>query len=291
MLQTELNQSGLVRLEPLLNASQLKKWNQRLDPIFASQDKPRRYATAEDLLKCGLLQDLFQPAVRALINELIPNARVFHLHAYEINARNQQSHIMSENRISGWHRDYDCRPTSINANAEFISLFIYLTDVAADGGAFEISATPLALWPKSLDRQITQRVTGDAGTSFLFNRVFVHRASPNQSSTQRRVLKLSIQPAHLKNNRIHLPQFVSVRAALPLEDHWLQRFFDFAGTANTAAISTTTPAILSKVEHGVHIQLSLLGRCLHLYREFRYLKVLCLLWSGLGRKTQRSDEY
>jgi hypothetical protein len=270
MLKTELNQSGLVRLEPLLNAS---------------QEKPRRYATAEDVLKCGLLQDLFQPAVRALINELIPNARVFHLHAYEINARNQQSHIMSENRISGWHRDYDCRPTSINANAEFISLFIYLTDVAADGGAFEISATPLALWPKSLNRQITQRVTGDAGTSFLFNRVFVHRASPNQSSTQRRVLKLSIQPAHLKNNRIHLPQFVSVRAALSLEDHWLQRFFDIAGTANTAAISATTPALITRVEHGVHIQLSLLGRCLHLYREFRYLKVLCLLWSGFGRKT------
>jgi hypothetical protein len=291
MLQTELNQSGLVRLEPLFNTSQLEKWNQRLDPIFASQDKARRYATAEDLMKCGLLQDLFQPAVRALINELIPNARVFHLHAYEINSRNSQSHIMSENRLDGWHRDYDCRPTSIKANAEFISFFVYLTDVAEDGGAFEISPTPLSLLPKSLDRLPPQRVTGVAGTSFLFNRVFVHRASPNQSPTQRRVLKLSIQPAHIENNRINLPQFVSVRAALPSEDLWLQRFFDITDTPNTPVISSTKPAILPKVEYGVKIQISLLGRCLYLYREFRYLKVLCLRWSGLSGKTQSSDVY
>jgi hypothetical protein len=278
MLKTQLHQTGLVRLAPLLNPEQLERWNQLLDPIFASQTKARRYATADDLMQCGLLADLFQPSVRALIDTLIPDSRVFHLHAYEIDANNSKSHIQSDNKLYGWHRDYDCRPSGLNKAPEFISLFIYLTDVAEDGGAFEICPTPLKLMPLRLHGQHPLKVTGRAGTSFLFNRVYVHRASPNQSPVKRRVLKLSVQPAGFENDRINLPQFVKVRAALPTEDLWLRRFFGIAAKPDIDSTQSSNLASPLTVEYGTPLNLNTHSRLLHLYREFRYLKTLWLHW-------------
>jgi|GEM_PF-2257318 len=288
MLKTQLSQTGLVRLAPLLNQEQLQLWNQLLDPIFANQSKTRRYATAEDLMQCGLLADLFRPEVRALLDALIPNARVFHLHAYEIDAKNSQSHIEGDNQLAGWHRDYDCRPSGLNEKPEFISLFIYLTDVAEDGGAFEICPTPLKLLPLSLHGQLPLRVTGSAGTSFLFNRVFVHRASPNLSSVKRRVLKLSIQPAGFENKRIHFPQFAQVRAALPTDDHWLRRFFGLAVEPDRLAETTLKVDSLAIQEHGAQLNLNWRSRFLHLFRELYYLKTLWLHWR---RFTEKHDAF
>lgn len=286
MLKTQLSQTGLVRLTPLLDAEQLQRWNQVLDPIFSSQTKARRYATAEDLMQGGLLADLFQPSVRALIDTLIPDARVFHLHAYEIDAEKSRSHIQSDNSLDGWHRDYDCRPSGFNKKSEFVSLFIYLTDVAENGGAFEICPTPLKLIPLSLHGQHPLKVTGKAGTSFLFNRVFVHRASPNQSPVKRRVLKLSIQPKDFENDRINLPQFVKVRAVLPTEDIWLRRFFGISAEADVDLTQTGNLASPLIEEYGSRLDLSIHSRLLHLYRELRYLKTLWMHWQKGNQQTK-----
>jgi hypothetical protein len=283
MLKTQLSQTGLVRLTPLLDAQQLQRWNQVLDPIFASQSESRRYATAEDLMRHGLLSDLFKPEVRALIDTLIPDSRVFHLHAYEIDAQKSKSHIEGDNKLEGWHRDYDCRPSGLNKEAEFISLFIYLTDVAEDGGAFEICPTPLRLIPQSLHRLVPLRITGAAGTSFLFNRVFVHRASPNKSPVKRRVLKLSIQPAGFENKRINYPQFVKVRAALPTEDQWLCRFFNRADESGFITTPTASLTAMPVEEYGTRLQLSWSSRYLYLFREIHYLKTLWLHWRSSNK--------
>ena len=84
-----------------------------------------------------------------------------------------------------------------------MSVFLYLTDVGPENGPFE-------LLPRDPELGFAPglpciSVTGPAGFAFAWNRSFYHRAAPNRSPRRRRVLKLSVQPRRLPNDRIDWP--------------------------------------------------------------------------------------
>jgi hypothetical protein len=124
---------------------------------------------------------------------------VYHAHAYEIAGYENQPHIRAR-RLEGWHRDEETISAYSPAWPYHISVFVYLTDVDADGGAFEFCPEPPGRGVRG--GRPAASIAGAAGTTFVWNRSFVHRASPNRSSQRRRILKLSWQPAHLPNDRI-----------------------------------------------------------------------------------------
>jgi hypothetical protein len=221
--QERLLATGIMAIDDPFPPATIASWNAALDPLFDdSHQAHRAYIGADDLLRAGILTEIFTPGLFDLIGGLIPDAIVYHCHTYEIAARQVKSHINAK-RLDGWHRDAETVRAYDPNVLTHLSLFVYLTDVNDEGGAFEF----LPRHPRPPIRAGDEciRVTGPAGTAFVWNRSFYHRASPNRSSTRRRLLKLSIQPARLPNPRIGLPEFQAVRAAIAGTDPNLAAFF------------------------------------------------------------------
>jgi hypothetical protein len=187
-----LSNEGIANFGCLFSPSVVARWNERLDPMFSIGDQVRATLGADVLAAAGVLAEVLTPAVRALIASTAPDARIYHAHAYEIAGQSDKPHVHAE-RMDGWHRDtetiHDFEPT----RARHISLFVYLTDVGDDSGAFEFLPRSPRL-PLGT-RHDAHRVTGPAGTTFAWNRSYYHRASPNLSTVRRRLVKLSWQPS------------------------------------------------------------------------------------------------
>lgn len=217
-----LQTMGITLLPPLLDPVALVRWQSAMDCEFARLGPERSYLDAAWMVTHGLLDEVFSHQLRRLVFELMPDAWVYHCHVYEIPGRQIRPHIHAE-RLSGWHRDDETIVRGGGRETQFISLFVYLTDVGDDAGAFEFLPRPPKL--PFINRQSAVRITGPAGTSFWWNRTYFHRASPNRSPARRRVLKVSIQPRQLHNERLALPEFERAREHLIGTDAFLESLF------------------------------------------------------------------
>ena len=199
-----LAQEGIADLTGLWPVEQVESWNQRVDSLFAAiEDQPRAVLGPDQLVDVGVFHEMFSEPARQLIASVHPSALLYHCHCYETAGGQTKSHI-NEERLDGWHRDYDTLKGFAKNFPNFISIFILLSPVGDDDGAFEFA-------PNSADRikagsDIVQMV-GPIGTAAIWNRCFYHRAAPNRGSRRRRILKISFQPAGLANELIGTDEF------------------------------------------------------------------------------------
>ncbi|ALU45845.1 hypothetical protein [Pseudoalteromonas rubra] len=213
LIRTMYKQHGLLSLSNMYSKETIDDWNHRLDPLFNERATQKRsYVKADELLALGILEEVMSPKLMNTINLLDPCPIFFHCHCFEIEGNSSQNHIGFD-ELDGWHRDhsdpniksvYGCRPSSV---------FIYLSDVPSTNyGSFEIipdyDSGPLE---SDLD---CCNITGDKGTTFLWNRDLYHRPNVNSSPVRRRILKLSIQTNGWANSRIHLDEFKNALSAL-----------------------------------------------------------------------------
>jgi hypothetical protein len=207
--------SGIAQLPDLYSAEQITHMNTILGPFFAGRaDQKRSYAHPDELVDLGLWNDIFSAPLLNALFTIMPDPVLYHAHAYEIAANDSRSHIFSESLL-GWHRDPDS--AYVEGLASHVSIFIYLTNVGAEDGAFEFvpDCSPKK-WLTANAPIISVR--GAPGFSFAWARRYYHRASPNRGPVRRRLLKLSIQKnaylsAHLGNEH-----FKRVLAAIPVGD-------------------------------------------------------------------------
>jgi hypothetical protein len=217
-----LNKHGITRLEPLYCLDTIKTWNYLIDLSMTHKEGPRLYLRADELYQLGILKSLLSPELKHLINGVMPDACLYHLHLYESPGLNNKPHIHSENGLNGWHRDDDCLYAWEPNQFHFISFFIYLTDVVEENGPFEISSLKANQPIKA--KMPSYKVLGKSGTNFLFDRTFWHRATPNQAINNRRVIKLSFQNRYLFNDRIHLPEFNILKKSNLANDPTIQKW-------------------------------------------------------------------
>lgn len=221
-LSSHLQEHAVAAIPSLHSPEQIAHWNTLFTPIYASQQKARRYVDAYQMHELGVFEQIFNPQLQALIYGLIPDAVLFHCHAYEIDASQQQSHILGDNFCDGWHRDWDCLYNLSKSGVQQISLFVYLSDVNEDSGCFEINSKKLGYLPRTFKGSDFFQIKGNAGHTFFFNRVAYHRASPNRSAVPRRVLKISFQSRKLPNVKLALPQFANLRKVISAEQIFLR---------------------------------------------------------------------
>ncbi len=225
-----LTKQGFFQTEFLYSSNLIKEWNTLLDPLFIVQeDKDRAYVKSNRLFELGIIDRVFNEQLKSLLCHLMPDAIFYHCHAYEISS-SAISHIHWGENL-GWHRDEECRSSYNSNQANHISMFIYLTDVEQENGPFEIRLKSPLSYLKLKEKTI--KVIGKAGTTFFFNRFFVHRACPNYSSNRRRVIKFSFQPRRLKNKKINLDEFVKFRQLVFGKNDYLEYLVNPEHPANS----------------------------------------------------------
>lgn len=207
-----LSNEGIADLTGLWPVDAVEDWSRRLDPVFAPKNHERRsYVSADTLVDTGIYAEVFSEPVRRLIAGIQPSALLYHCHSYEIAAQQVKPHVHG-NKPQGWHRDTETLKAFTPDFPTFISIFILLSPVGDDDGAFEFSPHR----PEQGMRPGAEivRLVGPVGTAAIWNRSYFHRASPNRGPVRRRVLKISFQPAGLPNARIGLEEFAKARAKL-----------------------------------------------------------------------------
>jgi hypothetical protein len=184
-----LQTDGILLTDDLFSREELRTFQSILDPLFERKvGEARAYAHPDELLDAGLWPLVFSEKMRSLLFSLMPDPVLYHCHVYEIAGGNPEPHIFGES-LAGWHCDVDQQ--SASDGPTHISLFVYLTDVGPDSGAFEFVPHTGRQWLRPRAPFIS--AFGKAGHTFVWNREFFHRAAPNLSPVRRRLLKLSIQ--------------------------------------------------------------------------------------------------
>lgn len=197
-----LTTDGITLLENLFTPATIQKWNQLLDPHFAKLSHEARSEMENyELYKLGLFNDFFNDEVRFLIYKIMPDAVLFDFHVYETAANQTKSHIVAD-RLEGWHVDVKPLPGLDVKQPHYLSLFVHLSDVRLEDGAFEILPQDPYLPIKSGLNSI--RAVGEKGTAYLWNKAFFHRASPNTGPQRRRMLKVSFQHNYLENDNLKI---------------------------------------------------------------------------------------
>jgi hypothetical protein len=214
-----LGAEGIAQLPPLYDPETIARINAALDPIFkARANEARAYVGVDELVELDLIDTLLGGEMRRTILSIVPDPVLLHCAASEIAAHDTKSHVSSE-RLDGWHRDWETlflrrRPTHV-------SVFVYLSDVGPGDGAFELSPANPAKRLEETSPVVS--MMGPAGTSFVWNRTFHHRASPNRGARRRRIFKLSVQPNafHSRQNGPHPANFHAAMSALPVGDPYM----------------------------------------------------------------------
>ncbi|WP_462165086.1 phytanoyl-CoA dioxygenase family protein [Pseudoalteromonas xiamenensis] len=194
--------NSYISLNPIYSQDFIEQLNALLTPIFDTQKSPRRYVNSLEFHKLGILNNIFTPELISLLFTFFKDPILYHCHAYEIDANSNLPHIAGENYLDGWHRDVDCLYDLNQGGVQHISFFVYLSDVNADSGPFEVCNKRLNILPSLFRSAFFYRIVGKKGTSFLFDRTSFHRASPNKSSVCRRVLKISFQSRKTQSQKL-----------------------------------------------------------------------------------------
>lgn len=236
-----LARDGIADLTGLWPVEQVEAWNQRLDLLFAEiEDQPRAVLGPDRLIDAGIFGEVFSESARRLMASIHPTALLYHCHCYETAARQTKSHI-SEERLQGWHRDWDAL-RGFNKNFPmFISVFILLSPVGDEDGPFEFAPdSPKALRPGG---QIV-RLAGPVGTAAIWNRSYYHRAAPNRGPRRRRILKFSFQPAGMPNDLIVTDEFSA--ACAKLDDPRLRVLVDERRVGTTDPLDDTSGPVAAR---------------------------------------------
>jgi len=218
MIETALIEQGISQFTQRIPDSLIHSWVYRLNSAInsSSNNANRHYVDAQKLYQLNILQELFSPAFVNMINKIIPNAWLYHCHVYEIKGSQQQSHIHADNHLQGWHVDEDCLFAASKNECVFMSYFLYLTDVGEDNGGFEIA--PVNCFEHINNTTKSRKILGKAGTQFLFNRTFWHRATPNVNPKPRMVLKLSFQ------SKAYASPFIESDGAMAIsKSNWVKK--------------------------------------------------------------------
>lgn len=223
-IQMSLRQYGVALFNPIFSPRCIQEWNAALNSsVRVGSQAGRIYLRADELHQLGIIEELFSEDFCRFINQLMPDALLYHLHLYESPGQTNSPHIHGDNGLNGWHRDDDCLYAWEENQYHFFSFFVYLTDVLENCGPFEIA--PIGAHRQLRNQQPSIKVLGSAGTNFIFDRTFWHRATPNRARNNRRVIKLSFQNGYLPNDRIQLAEFDSLKASSlrkhPLIRQWL----------------------------------------------------------------------
>lgn len=236
-----LTTAGIARI-PDLPASAVAACNDALDPLFAPRRaESRSYVDAGRLAATGVLERCLTPEVRAVIAATVSRPVLYHCHAYEIAGGAERPHIRA-GRLEGWHRDDETVAGNDRGRPKYLSLFVYLSDVGDDGGAFELVARR-PRWGLLPDDPVV-RAVGPAGMSFVWNRTYFHRASPNRSPKRRRLVKLSWQSGAEPNDRIGLREFSEARDVVGGRDPFLAALLGLPGSYGSSDPPLPTPSVM-----------------------------------------------
>lgn len=247
-LKQHLTQHAIAVIPDLYNQAKIDRWNILCDPIIKTQTSTRKYVSALELFETGILEEVFTDSLLSTIFTLMPDAELYHCHVYEIAANQEKSHIKSNNKLHGWHRDSDCKHNFSKDYLQHLSLFVYLTDVSEIGGYFEVSDKKLRIIPLFGNSDTSYQLIGPKGHSFLFDRKAFHRASPNYSDIPRRVLKISFQSSALFNHKRAEAIFEQVRSQLHNDQLLLRQLF---GDKSIQGKLDTTQAISQLIAQNI----------------------------------------
>jgi hypothetical protein len=219
MARRLLASEGILATGDLFTIDEVAQINAAVNPILvAKSTEERAYAHPDDLLRTGVWDLIFGVRMRSILFSIMPDPVLYHCHVYEIASANPEPHIFGES-LAGWHCDVE-KPRNqrleLPDEATHVSLFVHLTDIGPGDGAFEfVSAkSDQWLWPGTP----CISVFGKAGYTFVWNREFFHRASPNLSNIRRRILKLSIQRNRFASLHLDNEHFRRVCQAVPSGD-------------------------------------------------------------------------
>ena len=216
-----LSTTGIADVSNVYSTGELRSLNGTLDAFFAERSsQPRSYAYSGDLLQLGILDQVLSAAVIRMFFDVLDDPVLYHFHVYEIAGRSDKSHVFSD-ELDGWHRD----PDSVfeSGEATHISFFVYLSDVGPESGPFQFLPGRATGGFATGIPSVSQM--GQAGTTFLWNRNFFHRAAPNRSAVRRRLLKISIQNNRFPSRHLAASHFVPAAAARKDASPWHQILF------------------------------------------------------------------
>lgn len=204
--------AGICSLPGLYADDDIAAMNSALDPLFAKKAEERRsYAHPEEMFELGLMDKVFNEKMMNLLFSFVPDPVLYHFHAYEIAGNDSRSHIFGGS-LQGWHRDPDSE--YVAGDPTHVSVFVYLTHVGPDSGAFEfVPDVSPAQWLHNGAPYIS--VQGPKGYSFAWHRGYFHRASPNRASVRRRLIKLSVQRNSFHSAHLSNPHFTKLLSYVP----------------------------------------------------------------------------
>jgi hypothetical protein len=248
--------AGICELPELYTKEEIAAINAAVEPLLSSRlAEKRSYVHPEEMMELGVMKMVFKDRMMDVLFSIMPDPVLYHCHIYEIAANNTTSHIFGDS-LRGWHRDPDS--SYVEGDPTHVSIFIYLTDVGPDDGAFEfIPSVPPTKWLHSGTPFIAAQ--GQRGYSFAWHRNYYHRASPNRGPVRRRLFKLSIQSNEYPSHHLANPHFSKLIAETPKGDtRWDLLLGRYQGKAaphldplpspQTAPISTNGVLNLSGIE-------------------------------------------
>jgi len=206
-----LRTTGICEVPEIYTQDEIAAINALIDPLLEKRLEERRaYVHVDELQELGLLGTVLSDRMKDTLFSIIPDPVLYHCHVYEIAANDSRPHIFADS-LTGWHRDRDS--DYVESDSTHVSIFIYLSNVGPDDGAFEfIPSVPPTKWLRNGARYIS--VQGPAGFSFAWHRKFYHRASPNRGPTRRRLLKLSVQRNSFFSPHLGNPHFQKAIAGI-----------------------------------------------------------------------------
>jgi hypothetical protein len=189
LMDAMLNANGICSTPDAFSPEDIAHVNATVDPLFAERAAQRRsYVHVDELQELGLLDIVLGKRMRDILFSVMPDPVLYHCLMVETAGNDPEPNLFAET-LSGWHRDRDC--SFSKHEPTHVSVFVYLSNVGERDGAFEFvpqnpnrrlySSTPCAL------------VQGEAGYTFVWQRSYYHRASPNSGPRRRRLFKISIQ--------------------------------------------------------------------------------------------------
>jgi hypothetical protein len=196
-----LKSKGICTVPNAYTTSEIDSLNNAVDNVFAQRSSGRRsYVHVDELQEMGLLGIVFGAEMRRTLFSIMPDPVLYHCFVIETAGNDTEPNLFA-NTLSGWHRDADCSFSPLEPT--HVSIFVYLSDVARDDGAFEFAPQDPRGWLRSSTPTVL--VTGRSGYTFAWERSYYHRASPNRGPRRRRLVKISIQrnafvSAHLANS-------------------------------------------------------------------------------------------
>ena len=218
-----IKKSGVVELENLYSENLITEWNSKLDKIIKaknSKNDKRVEIDLNELVECGIVDQIFNDKFKSVISNLMDDPVLYLMNANEIVGNEDKPHV-ANNSLNGWHYDISTLSYLDRNNPNFITMFIYLSDVLNfDDAPFEIcSETNLDLISNITP---TKKILGKKGKCFVWNNSFIHRASPNKGPNKRRIIKIGFKNNYFQNDFI--PKLNSSYSKIKYKDN----FTDFA---------------------------------------------------------------